>query len=405
LLIVYAIFIFFDYVTLISWQKLAKRRNWHPAAYIGPWAAAGLMMLIYIYVSWQRMAEPRMSYIDNVLFSVTMVWYLPKVVIAPVIGFKNLFSFIKRRVQKRSIKKRDDRLNMKKVTARRKFLQNAGWSAAGIPFVIVTNGIVRTTNDFRVNRVDLEILDLPKEHEGLRIVQFSDIHAGSFFTHKPFERAVKIANNLQPDIFIATGDFVNFNQKEIDLIFQDLSDVDATHGKFGCLGNHDHYMSDEDHRMLISKIEDTGVNLLINSNLINNINGIDFQIAGVDNSSYRHDFADFDAAFDRLDDSLPIYLLCHDPSNWDTDVVGRARADVTFSGHTHGGQVRIGAFGIGISGAQLVYRQWAGLYKNGDKQLYVNRGLGTVGPPLRVGIPPEITLFVLHRRDGNLENS
>jgi hypothetical protein len=271
--------------------------------------------------------------------------------------------------------------------------------------VIVTNGIIRTTHDFRVNRVDLEIDNLPEEHEGLRIVQFSDIHAGSFFTQKPFSRAVKIANNLQPDIFIATGDFVNFSHKEIDLIFDDLSRIEARHGKFGCLGNHDHYMSDDDHRLLIKKINDTGTNLLINSNLVSNINDRDFQLAGVDNSSYRHDYADFDAALGGMDAASPVYLMCHDPSSWDKQVVGKHKADVTFSGHTHGGQVRLGAFGVGISGAQIVYRQWAGLYENSGMQLYVNRGLGTVGPPLRVGIPPEITLFVLKRRSNNLENS
>ncbi|MFP4528950.1 MAG: metallophosphoesterase [Candidatus Kapaibacterium sp.] len=399
LILIYLIIFFFDYVTLRNWHKLAKRRDMPKWTYIVPWAIGGAMVVNFIYLGSMRFFEVESTMFQKVLYAIAMVWYLPKVVIAPAIGIKELFLLIKRFVRRRILKRRDDRLDMKKVASRRKFIQNAGWSMAGVPFVIVGHGIMRTTHDFRVAHVDVGIDNLPPEHEGLRIVQFSDIHAGSFFTPRPFERAVNIANNLDADIFIATGDFVNFDQAEYDLISHEFSRVRARYGKFGCLGNHDHYMIPSDHRLLVRKIRESGINLLINENLKIDIKGKPLQLAGTDNTGHRLELADFDLAIEGLSEDEPIYLMCHDPTNWDRSIVGQHKVDLMLAGHTHGGQVKLGAFGVGISGAQFVYKQWAGLYETDGQQLYVNRGLGTVGPPVRVGIPPEITLITLRRRE------
>ena len=159
--------------------------------------------------------------------------------------------------------------------------------------------------------------------------------------------------------------------------------------------NHDHYVECIDE--FIERLQKCGVEMLINSNrTIDTKMGI-VQIAGVDNTGMsKQDFADFDKAIDGLDQTNSIIMLCHDPTNWDKSIVGQLNIDLTLAGHTHGGQFAFNLFGKEFSPAGFVYKQWAGLYHSKSQYLYVNRGVGMTGPPMRVGVNPEVTLFRLN---------
>jgi predicted MPP superfamily phosphohydrolase len=179
------------------------------------------------------------------------------------------------------------------------------------------------------------------------------------------------------------------------VIAREFAKLRAPYGVYASLGNHDHYNSPEDHARLVATIRDLGTELLINQHKRIGESGSSLIIAGTDNTGFRQSFARLDLAMQGVREDEPVILLAHDPTFWDKEVVPDKRVDVMVSGHTHGGQFGVQALGVEWSPAQMIYKQWAGLYTNGDQQLYVNRGIGTVGPPLRIGIPPEITLFTL----------
>jgi predicted MPP superfamily phosphohydrolase len=252
-----------------------------------------------------------------------------------------------------------------------------------------------TLYDFQVMNVDLVMERLPRAFDGMRIAQLSDIHAGSFPDHTPFQEVRYILEGIKPDAILITGDFVNQKPEEMAVIAREFAKLRAPYGVYASLGNHDHYNSPDDHARLVATIRDLGTELLINQHKRIGESGSSLIIAGTDNTGFRQSFARLDLAMQGVREDEPVILLAHDPTFWDKEVVPDKRVDVMVSGHTHGGQFGVQALGFEWSPAQMIYKQWAGLYTNGDQQLYVNRGIGTVGPPLRIGIPPEITLFTL----------
>ena len=385
--------IFTEYYFLREWKKHVEKRGLHKAFYNIPRIAAFIMFPLCSLGAWMNVygiGPYRFIYLTSVLFT---IWYLPKI---PVVAFLLLLNFIRYLKRKFGKNKQVGAENPTlALQSRRKFLENAGWAAAGIPFFIVGKNLLATTLDYRIIKIDIPIANLPKELNGLRIVQISDIHAGSFISAEPFRKAVNIINGLNPDIIALTGDYINYNTAELYLIENELAGLKAKNGVFACLGNHDHYAEDKKHSELINIIRNAGIDLMINENRTLRINGQDLQIAGSDNSSFRHFYADFDKTLEGLDDSKPTILLCHDPQNFDREIRGKRNVDLMLSGHTHGGQVAFDMFGEVLTHVRLAYKQWAGLYSYPGQQLYVNRGLGTVGVPIRVGVRPEITEITL----------
>jgi hypothetical protein len=268
---------------------------------------------------------------------------------------------------------------------------------AAIPFGLVGKGLASSTYNFEIYRIDIPLQKFSYSLDGLTIAQISDIHAGSFITPQPILDAINIINSLKPDIIVITGDFVNFHPDEMNDSYKFFKSLKSDIGVFGCLGNHDHYMTESDHIKLKQILKESQIEMLINENRILKINDVQLQIAGCDNSSYGRNYADWTKTIKSLNSDVPTILLCHDPSNWDKSILGKLPVDLTLSGHTHGGQIGINFFGEIIAPARIVLKRWAGLYKEGNQQLYINRGIGTVGPPIRVSIPPEITLITLRK--------
>lgn len=385
------VFVLADIYVLTKWSSFVRSREMNKWLRWSGWIVSAAMLMIYLWVAYRRHTF-RLDGFDVTLFGVLTFWYIPKLIIVPVLLVGDFFKLL-RKLSSQILEEPPQ--SSISVPSRRRFVSNAAWTAAGAPFVLVGNGMWSTLYDFKTYRIDMPIPRLPRSFDGMTILQISDIHAGSFPDHRPFQEVGRIVADLKPDAIVITGDFINANPRELSVIARELAKLKAPHGVFASLGNHDHYHDDTDHNRLLSGIRSLNVDLLVNENRRIQIGDSSLIIAGTDNSGFRQQFANIGEALHGVEDHEPVILLAHDPTFWDAEVVGKSNVDVMLSGHTHGGQFGLQLLGFEWSPAKYVYKQWAGLYSKGSQKLYVNRGIGTVGPPLRVGIPPEITLFTL----------
>jgi len=298
------------------------------------------------------------------------------------------------------------------VIPRSEFLIKAGTLVAAIPLASLTYGVVSSAYDYRVKRKTLYLPNLPKAFDGIKLGQLSDIHSGSFYDRKAVIGGVDLILKEKPDMVFFTGDLVNNVASEM-YEYQDIfSKVKAPLGVFSVLGNHDygdyHYGQGSSAAKVknLADIKQThknmGWNLLLNENQKLKIDGDEIAILGIENWGVGR-FAKYgrlDLALKDTDDVPVKLLLSHDPSHWRAQVLPEyPQIDAMFSGHTHGMQFGLVTEKFQWSPSQYVYKEWAGLYKEGLQQLYVNVGYGFLGYPGRVGILPEITIFELRRGD------
>ncbi|TAL70672.1 MAG: metallophosphoesterase [Bacteroidetes bacterium] len=399
-----------DFYFSISLSRFLKKRNFKKFFRRLPVFISGFMVLLTISSFIFRTRDEAQTLTNKMIMYLVYFWYLPKLGIVLILLFKDIIKlsvkflkYIKLKVIKKPPFSKGisgfppEHQQEPKSLSRRKLAGNIAWSLAGVPFLIVGDNMLRNTYDFHIYPVQIPIAKLPPGLNGLKIVQISDIHAGSFLTNKTFINATILANAVQPDLIFVTGDFVNNHPDEMVLAVEGLKRLNAHYGVYACLGNHDHYMSDDNHKKLIKTIRNSGIDLLINENKKLNINGCNLQLAATDNTSWGDKFANFDKTLDGLNDIDPTILLCHDPNNWDPKINGKRDVDLMLAGHTHGGQFSFKIDGMELSPVRYVYKYYAGLYKNKDQYLYVNRGCGTAGPPIRIGMKPEITLITLVR--------
>lgn len=294
-------------------------------------------------------------------------------------------------------------------SGRSKFLSTLAVTAGSLPFISLTYGILRNRHRYKIFEESIALKNLPKALDGLKIVQISDIHSGSFTLKEPVRNAIDLINAQQPDLVFFTGDLVNSVASEMDRFLDVFDKIESKHGVYSVLGNHDYgdyvrwpnaEMKHQNLENLKSHHRKMGWDLLLNENRILNINNEKIAVIGVENySESRHfpKYGDLEKATLGIRDSSLKLLLSHDPTHWNGQVTNDFKdIDITFSGHTHGMQ-----FGIEIPGwvkwspVKYVYKHWAGLYQKGEQYLYVNRGLGYLGYPGRVGILPEITVIEL----------
>jgi predicted MPP superfamily phosphohydrolase len=292
--------------------------------------------------------------------------------------------------------------------SRAKFMSQLGIIISFIPFTSMIYGMLKTAFDYKVRTVKLYLPNLPDAFNGYKIAQLSDIHSGSFSSGGPLKKAISILLEQGADLIFFTGDLVNNRSDEALAVFNELSEIKAKDGVFSVLGNHDYgdyipWDSKEAKAANLQEMVDIharlGWKLLRNENSILEKDGAQLAIIGVENwgSAMRFPkYGDLDVAKKGVE-HLPVkLLLSHDPSHWDAKIrPEHPDIDVTFSGHTHGFQFGIEIPGFKWSPVQYVYKQWAGLYEEGNQKIYVNRGLGFLGYLGRVGILPEITVFEL----------
>lgn len=260
--------------------------------------------------------------------------------------------------------------------------------------------------NYKVKRVPLRYSNLPAAFKGLKIVQLSDIHSGSFTDRQAVARGVEKVLSLNPDLILFTGDLVNNTADEMDQYKEIFARLKAPMGVYSVLGNHDYgdyvpWDSPAARTRNLNALKqvhaDMGWRLLLDEHVLLEKGGEQIALIGIQNWSALMRFpkyGDLQKAYEGAD-HLPFkILMSHDPTHWDAQVRPHfPDIDLTLSGHTHGMQ-----FGVEIpwfrwSPVQYVYRQWMGLYEEGPQKLYVNRGYGFIGYPGRVGILPEITLL------------
>ncbi|MEQ8907854.1 MAG: metallophosphoesterase [Vicingaceae bacterium] len=293
--------------------------------------------------------------------------------------------------------------------SRSEFLAKTGILVAAAPIVSLSWGIVSGAHDYRVRRIKLPIKNLPKKLDGLKMAQLSDIHSGSFWNKTAVKGGVEMLRAEKPDIAFFTGDLVNNKASEMSEWVNVFDKVKAPLGVYSTFGNHDYgdYTNWPSEAAKNKNLQDLrhvhkmmGWNLLSNEHKVLEIEGEKLGIIGVENWSAKGRFpkyGDLKQATHQMEECPVNVLLSHDPSHWQEQVLtGYPSINLTLSGHTHGMQFGIDIPGFKWSPVQYMYKEWAGLYKNQEQYLYVNRGFGYIGYPGRVGILPEITIFELN---------
>ena len=297
--------------------------------------------------------------------------------------------------------------------ARRTFLRYAAFLAGGIPFVATAYGFASERLRYRVEKVEVPVANLPKGLEGLRIVQLSDIHIGDFMPRAEVRRAVKMANELNADLAVVTGDFISSAGDPLEDCISELSRLRAPLGVWGCNGNHEVYaeMEDLSHKLF----KDYGMRLLRQQNVELQWRAEKINLIGVDYQGGRRLSGEQPLMLRGMESlirkDIPNILLSHNPNSFYR--AAELGIELSLAGHTHGGQVSIDLVDHHWSPARFVTKFVAGMYhlpfgNNTDTAecgaspsspksatLYVNRGLGTFVMPVRLGVPPEITLLTL----------
>ncbi|MGC4034686.1 MAG: metallophosphoesterase [Chitinophagaceae bacterium] len=259
---------------------------------------------------------------------------------------------------------------------------------------------------YHIRREKLAFDNLPASFKGLKIVQISDIHSGSFTNKEAVLHGVEKVLNEKPDLILFTGDLVNDVADEMKDYMDVFNRLKAPMGVFSTLGNHDygdyvHWDTPEEKKANLDKLKsihgELGWRLMMNE-LVELKRGDDkIALIGIENWGAKARFpkyGDLKKAYEGADAYPFKILMSHDPSHWDAQVRPEYPAiDLTLSGHTHGMQFGVEIPGFKWSPVQYIYKQWAGLYEEGKQKLYVNRGYGFIGYPGRVGILPEITVL------------
>jgi len=284
---------------------------------------------------------------------------------------------------------------------RRRFLEGAATAAVASPFVAGAYGLLWGRLNLEVTRQPIRLARLPRAFHGFRIAQLSDIHVGPFMSEDEIRKYVRIANELRPDLVVLTGDFVTWDASTVPAVVTALSGLKAPFGVFGSLGNHDAWAGAED--LLAERFAQAGIRILRQERAAIASGSESFNLMGLDFTNSRlMSVGGWHLSSRKLEGVESLIapgtaniLLSHNPDSFD-----RAAAlgvDLSLAGHTHGGQLALEFISPEIAPSRIVTPYVAGWFQRPGGQLYVNRGIGTIAAPMRVGAPPEITVFELLR--------
>lgn len=277
--------------------------------------------------------------------------------------------------------------------SRRQFLQVMSFGAAALPIGLTTYGAVWGRSRLEVVRRNIVIDKLPAALDGLTVGQMSDIHAGTFMSWREINDYALLLQEMKPDLIALTGDFVTRKQYQLTTCLDALQVLQAPLGIFACLGNHE-FWAGIDQRMA-GEFAQGGVHLLVNESVHVERHGGRLAVLGIADAWTGR--IDWQSTLAGVAPETPKLLLAHIPDVFPT--AGRYGIDLTLSGHYHGGQLKLPSGRVGLTPAMLVSKYIAGHYRlegaRRGPQLYVNRGLGTTGVPVRLNARPEITLLTL----------
>ncbi len=344
----------------------------------------------------------------NIVFGTIFSFFVAKAIMAIVLLVADLLRFTKRMWHSLQEDKKS-KLEGEKIS-RAKFLENLALISGGLIIGSMFTGMFKWVQDFNIKQLSLKLTNLPQAFAGYRIVQISDFHLGSWSTEKPVTEVINRINELEPDLVVFTGDLVNFRTDEAYRFKDSLANLKAKDGIYTILGNHDYgdyinWASKSEKKKNLEELfafyHQINWNLLRNENAIIRRGTDELALIGVENWSSNKRFPQLGniikASKGISKDTLKV-LLSHDPSHWDAEITQKHQdIQLMLAGHTHGFQFGVEIPGIRWSPAQYLYKQWAGLYQHetNEQYLYVNRGLGSIGYPGRIGILPEITVIEL----------
>jgi hypothetical protein len=332
--------------------------------------------------------------------------YIPKIILTLVLFGEDIF-----RIGAGSVNhfvKYNDSVDF--LASRRKFVSQIGFGIAAIPFLSLIYGVTVGKYNYKVIKQRIFFPDLPDAFDGMTITHISDVHSGSFDNPDKINYAIDLINEQNSDLILFTGDIVNTDATEMHPWIETFNRIKKhKYGKFSILGNHDYgeyvtWPSEAAKEKNFEDIKDLhrqiDFKLMLNEHALIE-NGTDkIALVGVENWGVKFKkVGDLVKASEGLSNEDFKILMSHDPSHWDAEInTHEKNFHLTLSGHTHGMQ-----FGIEIPGVikwspiQYVYKQWAGLYENLGRYVYVNRGFGFHAYAGRVGIMPEITVIELKK--------
>jgi hypothetical protein len=272
--------------------------------------------------------------------------------------------------------------------ARRRMLQVAGAAACVLPVIGTGFGFARR-NRFRLTEVAVPIPDLPKDLDGLRIVQITDIHLSEFLSERELAAAIDMANETRAHLALVTGDLITRRGDPLDACLRQLARLRADAGVLGCLGNHEVYAEIENY--VTAQGRRVGIEFLRQQSKLLQFGSGALNVAGVDYQKMRSHY--LPGAERLVVPGAVNVLLSHNP---DVFPVAAAQGyNLTIAGHTHGGQVDFEILHQHLNVARYFTPYVSGLYRHERSSVYVSSGLGTIGVPVRIGAPPEISVLRL----------
>jgi len=272
--------------------------------------------------------------------------------------------------------------------SRRQFIRTTVYGLSAYSFIGSIRSVLNR-NDFDIVETTIKLHRLPEQLKGLTIGLISDIHAGVFMSKEDIDQYVQAINGLNTDVIFVPGDFITSISDEVYPVVESFANLKAKYGVYGCLGNHDFFSRSAD--TVTRELEQIGLKMLRNEHQLVEINGGKLYLIGIDDLNYGDNIV---AAMQGIQDGIPKLLLCHKPYFFPQAAM--RNIDVMFSGHTHGGQLvfaKVG--GMLITPASLASQYIAGQYRIGNSTMYVSRGIGTVGLPVRINCPAEVTAITL----------
>ena len=363
-----------------------------------------LAYIIYSFTKFDRSVGQTQQ--TMVTLGLLLLVYIPKITLTLVLMGEDLFRLALGSFHHISKYKESTEF----ITSRRRFVSQIGLGLAAIPFLSIIYGVTKGKYNYKVIKQQIFFPDLPDAFDGFKITQISDVHSGSFDNPEKINYAIDLVNEQNSDMILFTGDIVNTDAKEMHPWIETFNRIkEHKFGKFSVLGNHDYgeYVTwpsekakEANFQAIKTLYGQIGFKLMLNENTFIEKGNDKIALVGVENWGVKFKKAgDLQKASEGLTKEDFKILMSHDPSHWDAEVNQHPKNfHLTLSGHTHGFQ-----FGIEIPGvfkwspAEYVYKQWAGLYENMGRYVYVNRGFGFHAYPGRVGIMPEITVIELKK--------
>jgi predicted MPP superfamily phosphohydrolase len=382
------------------WRGFRLARKWIPQAnqrrvVMGGVLVADVALWAYNFGQFRRPTPIHLTLRDALLAAPFLTWAISSLVgalIALLFAIPQSIVGLARWIRAR---------NSKEIASpsRRAFLERTANVVTTAPFFLGTYGLLYGRLNLETTTQPIALPHLPQAFEGFRIAQMSDFHIGPFMPFEQIQKYVAMTNALKPDLIVLTGDFVTSDPSTQGAVVEALSGLHAPFGVFGSLGNHDAWSGVE---YSITKLfRQRGIRILRSEAVPIAIGGEWINLIGTDFQSHRQ-FGPSAPVANLLADVVPLIardrvniLLSHNPDTFDR--AAELGIDLSMAGHTHGGQAALEFISPEIAPSRLVTPYVSGWFSKPGGQLYVNRGIGTIGVPIRIGAPPEITIYQLTR--------